>query len=115
MSYSGWDGSSGADAPLSTFLAAFEPIAVNSTLDWCNVCGQTSERGCSQLLSAAASNSSSDGSQPKISRVGAGFLGAGLAVAVMLMTLGVLSFLGFLTFGKSRRPRTGLTDKEAKL
>lgn len=113
MTFPGWDGTSGGDAPLSTFLSAFEPIAINSTLDWCNVCAQTEARGCGQLLAAANSTSSpSGGSQPKISRVGAGFLGAGLAIAVMLMALGALAFLGFLTFGRSRRR---LTEKEAKL
>ena len=39
----------------------------------------------------------------KISPVGAGFLGAGLTAAVMLMSLGVLFFLGFLSVGKRNR------------
>ena len=44
-----------------------------------------------------------------ISPVGAGFLGAGLTIFVFIVMLGVLAFLGLLTFG--RRPRSYKTEK----
>ena len=45
----------------------------------------------------------------RISLVGAGFLGAGLTLAVLLAMLLVLSFLGLLTLGK-RRARSLRSD-----
>jgi len=98
MSFAQWSGDEFGDVPLSVFVDAFAPVAVNTTLDWCNVCGQTTERGCPQLLAAAAATNGSQ-TQYKINPVGAGFLGAGLTAAVMLMVLGVLLFLGVLSFG----------------
>ncbi|CAL1713509.1 unnamed protein product [Somion occarium] len=97
LHFSGWNGD--GDVPLATFINAFQPVAVNTTLDWCNVCGQTTDRGCAALLGASSFGSHHD----RISPVGAGFLGAGLTAAVMLAALGVLLFLGFLTFGRGRR------------
>ncbi|TFY56646.1 hypothetical protein EVJ58_g7511 [Rhodofomes roseus] len=114
MSFSGWNGAqSGTDVPLSTFVSAFAPAAINSTLDWCQACGTTTERGCAVALAAAAETASSGGHQ-KISKVGAGFLGAGLTAAVFLMALGVLAFLGVLTVGgrRWRRKRAASGSKE---
>ncbi|PCH40370.1 phosphoglycerate mutase-like protein [Wolfiporia cocos MD-104 SS10] len=102
MSFSGWNGASGADVPLSTFLTAFEPAAINTTLQWCNVCGQTTERGCATALAAADYANGSGARHQKITPVGAGFLGAGLTAAVFLMALGVLLLLGVLTLGAGR-------------
>jgi prostatic aicd phosphatase len=96
------------DVPLSTFLSVMEPAAVNTTLQWCQVCGQTSDRGCGALLAGA--NSSGSSSAPsvaahhdKISPVGAGFLGAGLTAAVIGMLLAALVFTGFVSFGRRAR------------
>ncbi|KAI0671089.1 phosphoglycerate mutase-like protein [Trametes maxima] len=101
MRFAGWDGSADTDVPLSTFVRAFEPAAVNTTLQWCNVCGQTQARGCAALLSGATVRVDKFGGD--ISPVGAGFLGAGLTIAVLGAALGVLLFLGLLTFGKGKR------------
>lgn len=98
------------DAPLSTFLSVMEPVAVNTTLEWCNVCAQKTARGCDALLGAGNSSSSSttavSSHHNRISPVGAGFLGAGLTFAVYSMLLGVLVFIGLLSFGR-RRHRSG--------
>lgn len=106
-------GASGkGDVPLSVFLKAFEPAAVNTTLQWCNVCNQTVDRGCAALLSpqpftgSGSSASNLAVHHDKISPVGAGFLGAGLTLAVMLMALGAAAFLGFLTLGRKSRAKT---------
>ena len=54
LAFPGWDGSaSGTDVPLSTFISAFQPVGINTTLEWCNACGQTTERGCDVALAAA--------------------------------------------------------------
>ncbi|THH19834.1 hypothetical protein EUX98_g8697 [Antrodiella citrinella] len=92
MSIPGFDGTTGGDAPLSKFLAAFEPVAVNTTLQWCHVCNQTQERGCAVLL-AAQSATSFQQHHDRISPVGAGFLGAGLTIVV---------FSGLLAAGLGR-------------
>lgn len=106
MVFDGWDGS--GDVPMSTFLSAFGPAAINTTADWCNVCGQTTLRGCSEALAAAA-DANVHSVHQKITPVGAGFLGAGLTAAVMLMGLGALLLLGVLTLGagKFRRRSVG--------
>ncbi|OBZ71231.1 Prostatic acid phosphatase [Grifola frondosa] len=108
MSFSGWDGSGGADVPMSTFIDAFQPAAVNTTLDWCTLCGQTQLRGCAALL--AGSTIEFVKAHDRISPVGAGFLGAGLTAAVMGAMLGVLFFLGLLTAGL----RNGRNVKRAR-
>lgn len=56
LSFPGWDGTTaGTDVPLSTFVSAFQPVGINTTLEWCNACGQTTERGCDIALAAAKS------------------------------------------------------------
>ncbi|KAI0073495.1 phosphoglycerate mutase-like protein [Panus rudis PR-1116 ss-1] len=102
-------------APLSTFLNTFQPAAINGTLPWCHVCGQTKDRGCAALLSSSSSSNASaalgSSKGDKISPVGAGFLGAGLTAAVFLAALGVLLFLGVLSFGKrSKRSSQAQVD-----
>ncbi|KAH9922607.1 histidine phosphatase superfamily [Fomitopsis serialis] len=55
LAFAGWDGTtSGTDVPLSTFISAFQPAGINTTLEWCNACGQTTERGCDVALAAAS-------------------------------------------------------------
>lgn len=90
---------------MSTFINAFQPAAVNTTLDWCHVCGQTQARECGALLGANSSSGQLAVTHDRISPVGAGFLGAGLTVAVFAMMLAVLLFLGFLSFGRGKRQR----------
>ncbi|KAA1473804.1 phosphoglycerate mutase-like protein [Dentipellis sp. KUC8613] len=112
----GFLGSSG-DVPVSTFINTLAPPAVNTTAQWCSVCSNTKDRGCGLLAAASAqgAQSASASHHQRISPVGAGFLGAGLTVAVFLMVFAALGFLGFLTFGKRRahrEPKAG--EKGAK-
>ena len=110
MRFAGWDGTANAnaDVPLSTFVNAFTPAGVNTTLEWCNVCGQTQERGCAALFAGngTASVAALGGHHERISPVGAGFLGAGLTVAVFGLVAAVLVFLGLLTVGRKGRKAT---------
>ncbi|EKM49712.1 uncharacterized protein PHACADRAFT_265304 [Phanerochaete carnosa HHB-10118-sp] len=94
--------SSPGDVPLSTFLSTFEPVAINTTLEWCLTCNQTTLRGCGALLNAssAAASAPAPTHHDRISPVGAGFLGAGLTFAVYSMLLAALVLLGLLNFGK---------------
>ncbi|KAK7689818.1 hypothetical protein QCA50_006457 [Cerrena zonata] len=101
LTFSGWNGQ--GDVPLSTFTNTFKPAAINTTLQWCNVCGQTSLRGCGDLLGASPSSVSASSHHERFSLVGAGFLGAGLTAAVLLMSLAALIFFGILTFGSKNK------------
>lgn len=109
----------GDDVPLSVFIDAVavsifsvtrsldapelnswdsQPSAVNTTATWCNVCQNSQDRGCG-ALTLAAEQARSAALSP-ISIVGAGFLGAGLTLAVVVLTFATLAFLGLLSFGK---------------
>lgn len=44
------------DVPLSTFISALSPDAVNTTLQWCEVCMQNTARGCAALLNPVTPN-----------------------------------------------------------
>ncbi|KAI8971150.1 phosphoglycerate mutase-like protein [Trametes punicea] len=118
MLFAGWDGSADTDVPISTFISAFQPAAVNTTLDWCHVCGQTQARGCAALLGAESGGQGAPAAgvthHDRISPVGAGFLGAGLTVAVFGAVFAVLLLLGYLTFGKGKRtvPREKLVNRD---
>ncbi|TRM61156.1 histidine phosphatase superfamily [Schizophyllum amplum] len=91
------------DVPLSTFIDRLAPAAINSTADWCQACGNTKDRGCAALTKAA--NDAIAAHSDTISPVGAGFLGAGLTIVVMLAMFGVLLFMGVLTFGRRTASR----------
>ncbi|KAJ8088244.1 hypothetical protein PM082_022316 [Marasmius tenuissimus] len=86
------------DVPLKEFLDHLQPATVEGLSDWCRICGNEKDRGCAELALAASQASSSH--HQTISPVGAGFLGAGLTLFVALAMLGVLFFLGLLTFGR---------------
>lgn len=87
---------------------------MNSTAAWCTVCNNTQDRGCGALAlaasqaSAAAVKANIAHHQP-IGPVGAGFLGAGLTLAVVLAMFGVLAFLGMLTVGRGRSKKARST------
>jgi hypothetical protein len=114
------------DVPLSAFIDAMavseggriwfritlivylrQPVAVNTTADWCTICANTEDRGCAALTLATAQGEAA--ARPKISPVGAGFLGAGLTLAVVALMAGTLAFLGLLTVGKLRNRRSKVT------
>ncbi|KAI0718228.1 phosphoglycerate mutase-like protein [Cerioporus squamosus] len=117
MRFPGWDGSVDTDVPLSTFVRAFQPAGINTTLEWCNVCQQTEARGCAALFAGNGTGTSGHAVlvvHDAISPVGAGFLGAGLTIIVYGLGLAILAYLGLLTFGKrsrpASRPKTGRND-----
>lgn len=84
---------------------------VNGTAQWCNVCGETEDRGCA-ALTLAAQQAHSAALSP-LNPIGAGFLGAGVSIAVFGLALGALAFLGLLTFKRSpAKRRRSDTDDE---
>ncbi|KAG6903278.1 hypothetical protein C0995_000173 [Termitomyces sp. Mi166 len=90
-----------SDVLLSDFIDHLQPVGIELINDWCSVCANTQDRGCDALTLAVAE------SRPTISPVGAGFLGAGLTLAVALAMFAMLFFLGCLTFGGiSKRKRS---------
>lgn len=91
------------DVPLSAFIDAMAPVAVNTTAAWCSICANTQDRGCAALALATAQGEADV--RPKISPAGAGVLGAGLTLAVVLMMGITLAFLGLLTIGNFGRRR----------
>ncbi|KAH7925893.1 phosphoglycerate mutase-like protein [Leucogyrophana mollusca] len=98
------------DVPLSAFIDSMAPAAVNTTAQWCSVCQNTQDRGCAALTLAYDQGHAA--AQPRISPVGAGFLGAGLTVAVVALLLGTLALLGLLSVGKiSKRSKKQLDSK----
>ncbi|KAI0258976.1 histidine phosphatase superfamily [Gloeopeniophorella convolvens] len=110
---------SSSDVPLATFINTLAPSGVNSTTQWCSVCANTQDRGCAALAAARGQGGgpsarvAAHAHQP-IGPVGAGFLGAGLALVVAGAALGVLALLGVLTLGRRRRaPLAGRREKGA--
>ncbi|KAF8635858.1 hypothetical protein AX15_000050 [Amanita polypyramis BW_CC] len=86
------------EMPISRFAQNLVPAAINTTVEWCEVCSNTQDRGCDQV--AVASNIHLY--QGHISPVGAGFLGAGLALAVAMIMFGVLLCTGMLAISKRK-------------
>ncbi|THU86228.1 phosphoglycerate mutase-like protein [Dendrothele bispora CBS 962.96] len=103
------------DVALSTFVNYMAPAAINSTSEWCTICGNTQNRGCGAISAAAANARAAAAVHQPISPVGAGFLGAGLTIFVALCMLGILFFLGILTVGrgKSRRNRKSGSESDS--
>ncbi|KAF5355273.1 hypothetical protein D9758_006063 [Tetrapyrgos nigripes] len=102
------------DVKLSSFVDFMTPNAINSTSEWCTICGNTNSRGCDAISAANAQGRAAAAVHQPISPVGAGFLGAGLTLFVVLCMLGVMFFLGFLTIGRGRsrqRGRGGITSE----
>jgi len=89
------------DVPLSKFVNALKPVAFNDLPTWCKVCNNQKDRGCATLTSNSSQIATNTG-RHAIGAVGAGFLGAGLTLVVMLAMLAVLSFLGLMTLGRRK-------------
>ncbi|KAF9220493.1 phosphoglycerate mutase-like protein [Gyrodon lividus] len=102
------------DVPLSAFIDAVAPSAVNTTADWCSICQNSQDRGCGALTLAAQQGRSA--ALSPISLVGAGFLGAGLTIVVVALSFAALVFLGLLSLGKVSKRRHGRgEDDEVEL
>ncbi|CAK5284334.1 unnamed protein product [Mycena citricolor] len=107
------------DVPISTLVQHVNATMINTTIQWCNACGNNANRGCGELALAASQASAVavagfHSHHDRISPVGAGFLGAGLTLAVFAIMFGVLAFLGLLTFGRKRSQRSN-TQSEKKV
>ncbi|KAI0823176.1 histidine phosphatase superfamily [Trametes gibbosa] len=113
MSVAGAGAGAAQDVPLAAFVNAFQPAAVNTTLEWCHVCGQTQARGCAALLAAPATTQFV-AQHDRISPVGAGFLGAGLTVAVVGLAAAMLVFLGLLTLGRAKAAAAAAAPKKGR-
>ncbi|KAF8157825.1 histidine phosphatase superfamily [Crassisporium funariophilum] len=96
---------SNIDVPLSAFVKALKPAAFDDLPTWCKVCSNNQDRGCAAL---ALQSTTVTGTNQRIGPIGAGFLGAGVTLAVVLATIGVLSFFGLLAFGGRKAKATRL-------
>ena len=107
------------DVPLSTFLRVLEPVAVNTTLEWCKACNNTVDRGCAALFACDGSGSSvpviAAAHYEQTSPIGAGFPGVGLAAAVLLTVLAALFFSGFVTIGRPRKTSGSQRDLQSSV
>lgn len=126
MVFGDWNGSGGKDVPFATFEDNFYWNGIQNWTTWCNLCEPSglTVAGCwianltqtngtitslpsssaSQAVSATDLSDLSSAHTP-ISPVGAGFLGAGLTIAVLSAVFGFLMFLGVFSYGGLRRPR----------
>ncbi|KAK7021211.1 histidine phosphatase superfamily [Favolaschia claudopus] len=106
------------DVPLSDLVNHVNPALINSTTMWCTACNNKQDRGCGALAAAASQASAAAQANSvhheRISPVGAGFLGAGLTIAVVLAMFGVLAFLGLLTVGRGRSKKTARVHSPTK-
>jgi prostatic aicd phosphatase len=75
-----------------------QPVAINTSADWCKVCGDNANRGCGALALAA-----SEAREHGISRVGAGFVGAGVTIAIAAALLATLFFFGIIGLTRGKR------------
>lgn len=92
------------DVPLSAFIDAMAPVAINTTATWCSVCDNNQDSGCAAL--ALATEQGEAAARPKISPAGAGVLGAGLTLIVVVLMGFTLAFLGVLTISRFRGRRS---------
>lgn len=95
--------STSTDIPLSDLVNYLEPYGIDTINKWCSSCANTQDRGCAAL--AVASQTALDSHHQKIGPVGAGFLGAGLTLAVALLLLGALMFFGIFGLAPSKLRR----------
>ncbi|KAF5360653.1 hypothetical protein D9756_004844 [Leucocoprinus leucothites] len=98
------------DVPLSTFVDRLSDVAINDTPEWCTVCQNSNDRGCGDLTLAAGQAIDSERLHP----VGAGLLGAAMAVACMIILFLFAWFLGFIQCGKkTKRTKRGSSYSES--
>jgi len=95
------------DVPVSTFINALQPFAFSDIPTWCQRCNNTQDRGCANIAIKSTPMTITIGSHDKVSPVGAGFIGAGVTLAVMLAALALLAFTGLLSFGRKPRGKVG--------
>ncbi|KZS90504.1 phosphoglycerate mutase-like protein [Sistotremastrum niveocremeum HHB9708] len=94
---------SNGDIPLSQFINTLTPAGINNTQEWCGICNNSVNRGCAAFAAQSALPTSAAHSGSHVSAVGAGFIGAGVTLALMAVILAVLAFGGLLTLFPRRR------------
>lgn len=88
--------------------AFLQPHLVQNLSQWCSTCSNTKDRGC-DLVAAANTSDVREGSvtttygNHDVSPLAAGFIGAGVTLAVVAAAFGLLALLGLVTLGKKRR------------
>jgi len=102
-------GSSSGDVPVRTFIDNLTPLGVDTLPEWCKLCGNANSRGCQFLQENVSTDSQGLRWGGSVSPVGAGFLGAGLTVAVIGILATVAVVLGLLRVGK-RKPLGRITS-----
>ena len=106
----------GGDTPLSQFLNGTGSSAISSLGSYCNLCN-TTYGACSNLALVNATNANATaalapcGNNDSLSLAGAGGIGAGVTLAVVIALLGVAAFFGLVGFG-GRRQRNGHDGSE---
>ncbi|KAG9092081.1 hypothetical protein FS749_016018 [Ceratobasidium sp. UAMH 11750] len=89
------------DTPLEDFTSRLSPYQIDDLPSWCESCNNWSDRKCD--LVAAANTAPTSHMSHGVSAVGAGFIGAGVTIAVFFAALGVLAFMGLVVFGRKKR------------
>ncbi|CAE6442479.1 unnamed protein product [Rhizoctonia solani] len=102
------------DMDLSEFTSRLSPYGINDLSDWCTACSNWKDRKCN--LIAAANSSTVIYRRIGVSPIGAGFIGAGVTIAVFLAALTAVAFVGLLTFGRrsrKERPMLPVVSKDS--
>ncbi|KAG8748142.1 hypothetical protein FRC10_008875 [Ceratobasidium sp. 414] len=90
------------DTLLEDFTSRLSPYQIDDLPTWCESCNNWTDRKCN-LVAAANAASALTTHHHTVSAVGAGFIGAGVTIAVFLAALGVLAFMGLVIFGRKKR------------
>lgn len=92
-----------ADIPWTQFVQGISEISLPSQQDWCTVCATSNLTFCA----AYAENSSSSEGGGKVSGVAAGFIGAGIAIAIILIVEALLGLVWYRRRHPVMRRRSG--------
>ncbi|KAG9123234.1 hypothetical protein FRC07_000070 [Ceratobasidium sp. 392] len=87
------------DTPLKVFMSRLSPSQINDLTTWCAACDNWTDRKCNLVAAASATPPHHSAA----SAVGAGFIGAGVTIAIFLAALGVLAFMGLIVFGRKHK------------
>lgn len=102
-------GSDSVDYDLGEFVSMLEPNVIANTTQWCGVCSNTQDRGCDAVAALAAAESSATSaagtSSNAVSPVGAGFIGAGVTIALVAAVFGALYIFGLVAFRPRRQKK----------
>jgi len=103
-----------SDVPVSTFIKTLQPFAFDDVPSWCKVCNNTQDRGCAAISAASKAPVVALAHHDRVSPVGAGFIGAGVTLALTLAILAMLGFLGLLSFGKNNSSKRSVNDTDSE-